>query len=97
MGSYYLEASVRLIAHIRSGAGAFTDPTGSIVIRIMDPNSTRKVTDGAMTKFAEGKYYYDYDTTGEATGTWTWEAVASGSGGDKTIDAGQFTVLARTA
>lgn len=96
---YYRGASVRITATITDTDSVAADPSVSTVIRIMDPNGTRQVTDTAMTKLATGSYEYVYDTAAAADlGEWTFEVVATdGAGSDVTIAGGEFVLIKREA
>lgn len=89
---YHQGETIRQKAHVTDTAKTLIDPT-SIVITIIDTESTKKVDAQAMTKETTGKYYYDHLIPTDAViGTWTTEIKAVK--GFTAIEQDQFTVVA---
>lgn len=73
---YYQGETMPQVVEVRDNNGALTDPD-TIVISIVDPEETVKVTAQAMAKDSKGKYHYDYAIAGDALlGKWTTEVKA---------------------
>jgi len=84
--------TVRLLVSIADLAGTPVDPT-TVKVAINDPDGEEAVADTDMTKSETGEYYYDY-LIPNATGNFTWNATATGSGGRVTIGKKTFPVEA---
>lgn len=53
---------------VKNTAGALVNPTTSMTITLYDPDGTVDVSPVGMDNDDVGKYHYDYQTTGKATG-----------------------------
>ena len=88
---YHQGETIRQKAHVTDVSGTLINPD-TIVITIIDSESTKKVDAQAMTNDVTGKYYYDHlIPTDAALGTWTTEIKAVK--GFTAIEQDQFTVV----
>lgn len=88
---YHQGETIRQKAHVTNVLGILTDPN-TIVITIIDSESTKKADAQAMTKDVTGKYYYDLlIPTDAVVGKWITEIKAVK--GFTAIEQDQFTVV----
>ena len=88
---YHRGETIRQKAHITDTTNTLVNPD-TIVITIIDSESTKKVDAQAMTNEATGKYYYDHLIPTDAViGTWTTEIKAVKI--VTAIEQDQFTVI----
>ena len=88
---YHQGETIRQKVHVTDASKTLIDPT-SIVITIIDSESTKKVDAQAMVKDSTGKYHYDHLIPTDAViGTWTTEIKAVK--GFTAIEQDQFTVI----
>lgn len=84
--------TVRLNAIITDIVDNPTDPT-TLKIKINKPDGTEALPSSDMIKSVIGGYYYDYLIPSDL-GTYSWNAIATGSAGRITIGKRVFSVNA---
>ena len=64
---YQRGTTIRLKATIKDADGALMDPGTSIQVSVTDPAGATALAGTAMTKSSTGVYYYDWQTSADAT------------------------------
>ena len=91
----FVGETARLTALVYDADGELADPTNSMVIRVMNPDKIRVVTDDAMNRSSIGSYSYLFQIPEASTvGLYTFELIST-DGSDEIVSIGDGSWMAR--